>query len=83
MMETSVHVGGPGVFEVLIIGCIVLFCIAAAVVQVLAFCTISKKAGLHWALGLIVLVPFGGLIMPLMLAFMKWPALQQLQASQG
>jgi RsiW-degrading membrane proteinase PrsW (M82 family) len=47
----------------------------------LVFCKIFSKAGYHWAMGLLVLVPvFGQIIVLLVLAFGNWPILRQLQA---
>jgi hypothetical protein len=63
---------------------LVLFLVALLVVVplvlalvVLPFWIICKKAGFHGALSLLMLVPIGNLILPFMLAFMDWPALQR------
>ena len=39
------------------------------------FCKIFSKAGYHWALGILMIVPFGNIIMPFILAFGDWPVL--------
>lgn len=70
---------GPGGPEILIIIVAVFFGLAAAAVQVYAFCMIFRKAGYHWAMGLLTLVPFGGLIVPLVLALMDWPVSKDLR----
>lgn len=50
------------------------------VVTVVAFCKICGKAGYHWAMGLLMLVPIGNLVMILILAFGEWPIERQLRA---
>jgi hypothetical protein len=57
---------------------VILFVIAimVAVVGVLPFWFICKKAGLSPWLSLIMMVPFGALILPFVLAFIEWPALR-------
>ena len=40
------------------------------------FCKIFSKAGYHWALGILMIVPFANIIMPFVLAFGDWPALK-------
>ncbi|MHC4834931.1 MAG: hypothetical protein ACYSOF_03870 [Planctomycetota bacterium] len=47
---------------------------------VLIFCKIFSKAGYHWAMGLLVLVPLGNLVVLLVLAFGQWPIHRELQA---
>ncbi len=46
--------------------------------HILVFCKIFAKAGYSWALGLLVLVPLGNLILVLVLAFANWPVLREL-----
>ena len=43
------------------------------------FCKIFSKAGYHWALGILMIVPVANIIMPFVLAFSNWPALQHKQ----
>jgi hypothetical protein len=66
---------GVGVVVFAIVGLIVLAFIIFAIV---CWWKIFAKAGYSGALGLLLLVPFGELIMLLILAFGKWPALQDL-----
>ncbi|MFG0250848.1 MAG: hypothetical protein ACF8OB_18325 [Phycisphaeraceae bacterium JB051] len=49
--------------------------IFAAVIVLFAWpcCRISSKSGLHWALGLIVFLPFGLLILLYVWALRTWP----------
>ncbi len=44
---------------------------------VFPFWKIFKKAGYHGALSLIMLIPFGILIMTFFLAFARWPILKK------
>ena len=59
----------------LIIGYFV-FAVVMMVLPTIAFWKICVKAGFSGALGLLMLVPVGNLILPLYLAFAKWPALK-------
>lgn len=43
------------------------------------YCKMFSKAGYHWALGLLVVVPIGCVIMPFVLAFGHWPIHRQLE----
>ncbi len=63
----------PACFLVIFIGLAILAGLAAWVVVVIAYCKICSKAGYPWALGLLVIVPFGKFILPLILGFSKWP----------
>jgi hypothetical protein len=60
----------------LIIGYFV-FAVVMMVLPTIAFWKICAKAGFSGALGLLILVPVGNLILPLYLAFAKWPALKE------
>ena len=51
---------------------------AMLVVAIWLYGKIFSKAGYSWALSLLLLVPFGNLILLLILAFGNWPALQEL-----
>ena len=57
---------------------VVIFIVAVlvALVGVLPFWFICKKAGLSPWLSLIMIIPFGALVLPFILAFMDWPALR-------
>ena len=43
------------------------------------YCKMFSKAGYHWALGLLVVVPIGCVIMPFVLAFGHWPIHRRLE----
>ena len=49
------------------------------VLLVWAFCRICSKAGYHWALGLLMLVPVADVVLPLVLAFGDWPMHKELR----
>lgn len=53
---------------------IVLLCIS---LKVIAFWKLCSRVGYAGPLGLLMLVPFGDIILPLFVAFAKWPALEQ------
>jgi len=59
---------------------------AILIIKAVIFCRIFSKAGYHWALGLLMLVPIACIIMPFILAFGQWPIygeLQQLRRQQN
>jgi hypothetical protein len=51
----------------------VLLCLS---LKVIAFWKICSRAGYAGPLGLLMLVPFGDIILPLIIGFAKWPALE-------
>ena len=62
-------------------GCIgLVIWLAIIILTALIFCKIFSKAGYHWALGLIMLIPIGNLVMLLVLAFGQWPIHRELEA---
>ena len=81
-METGF--GGPSGEEAIAamgVGLLLFFLFIMAVSVVLTIVIwwkIFSKAGYSGALGLLILVPFGELILLIVLAFGKWPALQEL-----
>jgi hypothetical protein len=76
-METCAPVGSLE----LVIGCfMVVFWLAMIVLTAVLFCKIFSKAGYHWALGLIMLIPIGNLVMLCVLAFGQWPIHRELDA---
>jgi len=52
---------------------------AILIIKAVIFCRIFSKAGYHWALGLLMLVPIACIIMPFVLAFGQWPIYKELQ----
>lgn len=49
------------------------------IIKAVIYCMIFRKAGYHWALGLLMLVPIACAIVPFILAFGKWPIEKELQ----
>jgi hypothetical protein len=48
-------------------------------VKAVIYCMIFHKAGYHWALGLLTLVPIANLVMLFVLALGDWPILKELR----
>ncbi len=67
---------------VFILAALVIVVVMVSAVTALTFCKIFAKAGYHWALGLLVLVPVVGTIPPLYLAFADWPVQRDLRRLQ-
>jgi hypothetical protein len=57
---------------------VTLAILAVLIVSILLWCKIFSKTGYHWAFGLLILIPFGNLIVILILAFSDWPILKEL-----
>ncbi|MCJ7777529.1 MAG: hypothetical protein MUP16_04355 [Sedimentisphaerales bacterium] len=51
----------------------------AITIKAIIFCMIFAKAGYHWALGLLTLIPIACIIMFFVLAFGKWPVRKELE----
>ena len=68
----------PDLAPLLIIVFIVIpFALLCLSLKVIAFWKICSRVGYAGPLGLLMLVPFGNIILPLFIAFAKWPALEQ------
>ena len=52
---------------------------AAIIIKAVICCRIFFKAGYHWALGLLMIVPIANIIMSFYLAFAKWPIEKDIQ----
>ena len=61
----------------------VLVGLAVTAFVIWLYCRIFSKTGYPWALGFLIVVPFGNIIILCILAFGDWPALQQLRQLQG
>jgi hypothetical protein len=65
---------------VIIVGVFLLVVsLAILIIMTVVYCKIFRKAGYHWALGLLTLVPIACIIMPFILAFGHWPVLKELE----
>lgn len=80
MQESTVFHGTYSEGLSLFAGCFVLFIwLAMAILTAVIFCKIFSKAGYHWALGLLMLIPIANLIMLCILAFGQWPIQRELE----
>jgi uncharacterized membrane protein YhaH (DUF805 family) len=85
-MEVLAQRSGPGAPEavlgigmLVLVGIAVLVLLAYFVFAVICWWKIFSKAGYSGALALLMLIPFGELIVLGIAAFGKWPALKELQ----
>jgi hypothetical protein len=53
--------------------------LTVTIITLVAYCKITAKAGYHWALGILMIVPLGNIIFPLFLAFADWPVHRELR----
>ena len=75
-MEPTMHSGANWLG-----GCFMLaIWLTMIVLTAVLFCKIFSKAGYHWALGLIMLIPIGNLVMLCVLAFGQWPIHREMDA---
>ena len=56
---------------------VIPFVLLVMTLKVIAFWKICSRIGNAGPLGLLMLVPFGDIVLPLFVAFAKWPALEQ------
>jgi hypothetical protein len=61
------------IFVYIAVAFAVLLGLIVVIITLVAYCKITAKAGYHWALGILMIVPFGNIILPLFLAFADWP----------
>ncbi len=76
--EQISNIIGPGIgvmIALFVLGIIT----AVTIIKAIVFCMIFAKAGYHWALGLLMLVPIACIIMLFVLAFGKWPIQRELE----
>ncbi len=62
-----------------IVSLVLLVALTSVVIGAVIYCMIFHKAGFPWALGLLTLVPIGGIIMLCILAFCDWPIQKELR----
>ncbi len=62
-----------------VIALVLIVVLMSVAVSVIIYCMIFHKAGFHWALGLLTLVPIGGIVMLCILAFCDWPVQKELR----
>jgi len=78
-MDQQIDMQFSAVFMVLVIVLAVFLSLIVAAVKVLIACKIFGKAGYHWALGFLLLVPIVNIVLPFYLAFADWPVRQELR----
>jgi len=86
-IEQLTYMNGPAqaapVFIIVLMLLFALIALAVSVLIVIAYCKICSKAGYPWALGLLMLVPFANVVLPLVLAFSDWPVQKELRQLKG
>ena len=75
--------GSIGTQELILIALMGGLLATAGVACALPFWFICRKAGLPPWLALLALVPLGGVILPFILAFIRWPALDACDQTAG
>jgi len=78
MQEDAIIQGIPILTGILFL-IIAFVALIVTALQVLVFCKICSKAGYHWALGLLTLLPIANFILPIYLAFADWPVRRELR----
>jgi hypothetical protein len=58
---------------------VLVFVMVTAIIKAVIYCMIFQKAGYHWALGLLTLVPIACIVMPFILALSDWPIQKELR----
>ena len=66
-----------GIIPLIIFIIMIPFIILMVALKVIAFWKICSRVGFSGPLALLMLVPFGDIILPLYVAFAKWPACKQ------
>jgi len=68
-----------GLAELILILFIAFIVLAFTAIKVFSFCRIFSKAGYSWAFGLLMLLPFSEVVIPLILALIDWPVCKELR----
>ena len=77
---TAVCGGLAAAGVILFVAAVVLLTVLTSVViSAVIYCMIFHRAGYHWALGLLTLVPIAGIVMLCILAFCDWPIQKELR----
>ncbi len=71
-----------GPMEVILILFIAVIVLTFTAIKVFGFCRIFSKAGYSWAFGLLMLLPFSEVVIPLILALIDWPVCKELRLSK-
>ena len=67
----------PEILPLLILFFVIPFALLCIILKVVAFWKLCSRVGFSGPLGLLMLVPFGDIILPLVVAFAKWPAFEE------
>jgi len=78
-MESVLASFGPGLAEVILILFVAFFVLVVTAIKVFSFCRIFSKTGYSWAFGLLMLLPFSEVVIPLILALIDWPVSKELR----
>ena len=78
-MESVLASFGPGLVEVIFILFVAFFVLVVTAIKVFSFCRIFSKTGYSWAFGLLMLLPFSEVVIPLILALIDWPVSKELR----
>ena len=80
MYEDPSYAESMAAFPIILAAVVAFIAVAINLIWILIFGKIFAKAGYHWALGLLMLVPVVNMFMPFFLAFADWPVRQELRA---
>ena len=69
----------PGPAEVILILFVAFIVLVLTAIKVFSFCKIFSKVGYSWAFGLLMLLPFSEVVIPLILALIDWPISKELR----
>ena len=70
---------GPGPAELILIIFAIIIAFVFTAVKIFSFCKIFSRMGYSWAFGLLMLVPFAEIVLPLILALIEWPVSRELR----
>ena len=77
-LEQAMQALGPMAVLIIVVMALVLS-LAVVIIKAVIYCKVFSKAGYHWALGLLALIPILSIIMPFVLAFGQWPIRAELE----
>ncbi len=75
--EQFIQALGPMAVLIIVVFALVV-ALAVLIIKAVIYCKVFSKAGYHWALGLLALIPVLNIIMPFVLAFGQWPVRREL-----
>lgn len=78
-MESVLAFFRPGPAELILIIFIACIVLVLTAIKVFSFCRIFSRTGYSWAYGLLMLLPFSEVVIPLILAVIDWPVSKELR----